>query len=108
QIVLFAHADLGSVQDSLGTTFESEQHIDVVVQLATFHKRSDVGGEFLDLQAGDVFGQIFGMGADIADTPPCSAPFRVGAPGGLFLTRGFDASSEPALRVFHHYFADLA
>ena len=65
QVVLLAHGNLGGVQDSLRTALEAEEHIGV--EEASLDKGRDVGREFFDAQTGDVFGQIFGMGADVTD-----------------------------------------
>ncbi len=108
EIVFLANADLGGVQNSFGAVVETEEDVDVVIEDAAFDEGGDVGSEFFDFYAGDVFGKIFGVRADVADAAPCSALFGVGAPEGLFLAEDFKARGKPALWVFDNDFADLA
>jgi hypothetical protein len=107
QIVLFTHRDLRAVQDALGTALEAEQHVAVVIELAAFDEGGQVGGQFADLQAGDVLGEVLCMGADVADAAGRTAALGVGAPGGLLLAGSLDSSGEPTLRVLDHNLADL-
>ena len=76
--------------------------------LRPFDEGGDVRGEFADLQAGDVFGEILRVRADVADAAGGAAPLRVGAPGGLLLPARFEPRGEPALRIFDDDLADLA
>ena len=97
-----------SVQNAFRAAFETQQDIPVVIEFAAFNKRGDVGGQFFDLQTSDVFGEVFRVRADVADAAARAAAFRVGAPGGLFLSGGFETCGEPALRIFDDDFADFA
>ena len=73
QIVLLADANLGRMQDALGAVVQTQQDVDVVVEPPAFDENRRVGRQFLDLQAGDVFDQIFGMSPDVADAPARAA-----------------------------------
>ena len=107
-IVFLADADLRTVQHAFGAAFEAEQHVAVVIQLAALDKSRDVGGEFLNLETGDVFGEVLGMRADITHAAGRAAAFGIGAPTGLFLPGDFDARGQPALRILDDDFADFA
>ncbi len=48
------------------------------------------------------------MCADVPDATGGTALLRIGAPGGLLLSGGFEARGQPALRIFHDDFTDLA
>jgi hypothetical protein len=67
EVVFLADGDLGRVEDAFGSVFEAEEDIGVIVEEAAIDERSDVGGEFRDLEAGDVFREVFGVGTDVAD-----------------------------------------
>src|SRR5438046_9398868 len=107
-IVFLADADLRTVQHAFRTSFEAEQHVAVVIQLAALDKSRDVGGEFLNLETGDVFGEVLGMRADITHAAGRAAAFGIGAPTGLFLPGDFDARGQPALRILDDDFANFA
>ena len=96
------------MQDPLGAALEAKEHIGVVVEEASLDKGRDVGREFLDAQTGDVFGEIFGMGADVADAAGGAGALGIGAPGGLFLAGFLDARGQPALRILHDDLAEFA
>lgn len=72
EVVFFADADLGAVQDTFRTIFQADEDVCVVVELTTFHKGGEIGGKFLNLQAGDVLGEVFRVGANIADATGCA------------------------------------
>ena len=108
EIVFLADGDLRGVQDAFGAVVETEQHVAVVVELAAFDEGGDVGGEFVDLQAGDVFGEILGVGADVADAARGAALVWGRCARRPVFGRGFEARGQPALRIFDDDFADFA
>ena len=69
-----------AVQHAFRAALEAQQHVAVVVELAAFDEGGEVGGEFADLQAGDVFGEVLGVRADVADAAGGAAALGVGAP----------------------------
>jgi len=99
---------LAVVQYSFGAIVKAEQYIGIVIQPPTFHKDSQVRDQFRNFKPSDVFGQIVCMGAQVAYATGCSTSCRIGTPLRLFLSRSFQQSGEPALRIFHNHFADLA
>ena len=107
EVVLFAHRNLRAMQHALGAIGEAQQHVAVIIKLATFHKGSDVRGQLLDLQAGDVLGEILRVSANIANATGGAAAFWVGAPVGLLLATGLQPRGQPALRILDDHFANL-
>ena len=108
EVVFAAHADLAGVQHAFGSVVEAQQDIAIVLQLAAFDKNRQVSGQFLDVQARNVFRKVDGVRADIAHATGRAADGRIGAPGGLFLPGAFKQRGEPPLRILDHHFADLA
>ncbi len=106
--VFIADADLRGMENAFGAAFVAHEHVAVVVEFAAFDEGGEIGAEGVDLESGDVAGEIFGMGADVAHTTGGAAAFRIGAPGGLFVIGCFDEAGKPALRVFDDDFADVA
>ena len=68
QRVFFADGNLGGVKDALSAAFKTEEHVPVIVELAALNECRQIGGEFFDLQARHIFGEIFGVCADITHT----------------------------------------
>src|SRR5690606_2608176 len=88
--------------------FIAHQDGAVIVEFTAFHERGEVGAKRVDFESGDITGEVFSVGADVPDASGGAAAFRVGAPGGLFLSGRLDVAGEPALRVLDDYFAKLA
>src|SRR6266508_2881633 len=84
-VVLLADTNLGTMQHPFLSAFEAQQDVAVIVELAAFDKSCDIGGQFLDLQAGDVLSEIFRVRADVAHGTGGAAAFGVSPPAGLFL-----------------------
>ena len=108
EVILLAYGNLGRVEDALRAVVEAKEDISVVIERAAFDESREVSREFLDVQAGDELREVFGVGADVAEATGCARFGRIGAPGGLLLTRFLEASGEPALRVFHDDLADFS
>ena len=62
----------------------------------------------LDLEPGDVAGELVRMRADVADAAARARARRVGAPLGLLLAGGLERLGQPVLRVLDLDHADLA
>ena len=48
EVVFFANGNLRRVKNAFGAIVESEQHVAIVIESATFDERSEIGGEFAD------------------------------------------------------------
>ena len=96
------------MENPFSAALEAQQDIAVVVELTAVDEGGDVGGEFGDVQAGDVFGEVFGVGADVTDAAGGAAFGRIRAPRGLFLTAFFESGSQPSLWVFDDDLADFS
>ena len=108
EVVFFANGNLRTMKDTLGAAGETEQDVGVVVEFAALDKTGEVGGEFADLEAGDVFGEIFGVSPDVTDATAGAGSFWIGAPAGLFLAGGLETCREPALGIFDDDFPDFS
>ena len=80
EIVLLADRDLRGMQDTFGSIFETEQDVTVVIKGASVDEGGKICGKFLDLEAGDIFRKILGMGTDVPDASGGSGSGRIGAP----------------------------
>ena len=95
------------MQHTLGSSLKSQQHITIVVELATLDKGRDVSSQFLDLQPGDIFSKIFSVCANITNGASSTTTFGVGTPVSLLLSRSLQVRSKPALWILNHHFADF-
>ena len=86
EVVFFADADLRAMENAFRAVFQTDEDVRVVVELTAFDEGGEVSCEFLNFQAGDVFCEIFGMGADVADAACCAGAGGVGSPRGLLLS----------------------
>ena len=98
------------MEHALGTVGEAQEHIAIVFKTAAFFGQEDgeIGGEFFDVQTSHVFREVDRVGADVSHAARSAADGRVHTPGGLLLPGVFQHRCQPALRVFHHHFADLS
>jgi hypothetical protein len=84
EVVLVADADLRGVQHALRAALVAHEDVAVVVELAALHEGREVGAERIDVQAGDVAREVFGVRADVAHAAGGAAALRVGAPAACF------------------------
>ena len=80
------------MENSLSSPFEAEKDVTVVIEEATIDEGGEVSGEFFNLQSSHVFGEVFGVCADVAHAASCAGPFWIGAPCGLLLVFFFQRS----------------
>lgn len=96
------------MEDAFGCAVVAQKDVAVVVEPAAGDEGGEVGAEAVDAQAGDVFGEVFCVCADVAHAAGSTGAGGVGAPGGLFLAGVFKWCGKPALGVFDEDFADGA
>ncbi len=97
---------MGGHQDARGARSRAEEDGSVVVEGTARNDGAEVGADFGDGFAGNVFGQLEGVRADIAHGADAARTGGVGAPGGLFLALALEESRKPALGVFDVDFSD--
>ncbi len=97
---------MGGHQDARGARSRAEEDGSVIVEGAAGNDGAEVGADFGDGFAGNVFGQLEGVRADIAHGADAARTGGVGAPGGLFLALALEESRKPALGVFDVDFSD--
>jgi hypothetical protein len=87
------------MEHSAGAAVEPYQQIGVVLEDTPLDKGRDIGAEFLDLEAGDIFGEVFRVGSDVAQTVRRAGFRRIDAPERLLVTLALDFAGKPTLRI---------
>jgi hypothetical protein len=85
----------------------ADEAVAVVVEPAAFHEGGEVGADFLDLEAGDVAGEVGGVGADVAHAAGGAARFGSVRQAACLLVGALEGL-EPALRILDDDLADVA
>ena len=67
--VLVARRDLARPEGAARAVRVAQHDLDVVVELAPDAERSEIGGEFRELEARHIVGKIEGVRADVAERP---------------------------------------
>ena len=102
KIILVSIGNLGSVNDSLHATFETDKAISIIIQFTARNKGGQLGRKFIDFQPRNVTGEIMSMRSNIPHAIRCASNLGIGAPvrDG---TRAFpfDISHRVTLRIFH-------
>ena len=105
QAVHFADFDLAREEHATRAILIAEQHRAIIIDRATGNDRCEVRQNFSGLEAGDEFGELECVSADVADAAAGARACRVGSPFGLL---AFGSTSQPTLRIFHHDLANFA
>src|SRR3546814_1329448 len=80
QAVALAGGDLRGGQHAGHLAVEVQQDVAIVVQLAPRNDAGQIGDQFLDTQSADIFGELEGVDADIADRPATARARGIGSP----------------------------
>ena len=105
QAVAFTHADLAGQQRTARAIGETQQDLAIVIDAAARNDGAQIGKDFSHLQAGNEFGQMKRMDANIGHAATNAGPCRIATPFGLLAGVGL---GQPALRIFDHHLADRA
>ena len=68
------------MQDSFGALVEAKQAVAIIVESASLDKSRQIGTDLLNLQSGNVFGEMAGMRTDIAHAASGPALLWIRAP----------------------------
>src|SRR3546814_1236421 len=102
QAILVARRDLARLEHPARPAFEAQQRGDIVVEAPARHMRREFGAERFDRQPRDMFGELKGVGSDVAEAAAEARARGIGAPFGLLVAVPVDRPAQPALRSEEH------
>ena len=97
------------MQDALRAALVADEHVGVIIKQTAGDVGAEVGGDLLDLEAGDVLHEVLGVRADVAHAVRDAGAVRIHAPvGDLLDLAGLQGADGVTLRVFDEDLVDLA
>src|ERR1700733_12714449 len=97
EVVLFSRRDLAHRQRAVRAVVEAQKGRRLIVEPPLRYRNTEVGAQLGDMHAGDVFGEVECVHADVADAASGPGSLRIRAPLRLAITLGLDLCGEPPL-----------